>query len=133
MFVVKSINNNSSLNSTDLQVVGSISAANLASGTCTIDNLVLIESLKANETTLTTNQLENIKYVDISSALTDSLYDLNQKIFNVQTVLTGDENVWIPDISGILIRLDTDETHISNNSDAINTCLLYTSPSPRDS
>ena len=83
MFVVKSINNNSSLNSTDLQVVGSISAANLASGTCTIDNLILVESLKANNTTLTTNQLENVQYLDISSSLTDSLSDLNQKIWNV--------------------------------------------------
>jgi hypothetical protein len=29
---------------------------------------------------------------------------LNQKIFYVQTVLTGDENIWIPDLSGILIE-----------------------------
>ena len=85
MFVVKNINNNSSLRSTDLQVVGNISAANLASGECTIDKLILTESLKVNDISLSLNQLENIKHLDISGSLTASLYDLNQKIWNVNT------------------------------------------------
>ena len=85
MFVIKNINISSSLQSTELQVVGSISAANLASGECTIDHLILSESLKVNETTLPVNTLENIQYLDISSSLTCGTH-LSSAITSLSTV-----------------------------------------------
>ena len=121
MFVVKNINNNnSSLRSTDLQVVGNISAANLASGECTIDKLILTDSIKVNDISLSLNQLEKIKFVDISGSLTASLYDLNQKIWNVNTALLGGEQVWIPDISGIKQLNIQQSIDISENKNDIN-------------